>query len=1191
MLLRNSKKSATILRAVPENAKCEAGLQGDVTAQDQLHTSDEPSPSSASPAGPSPSKSGSIWCRKRVPKSIVTKSASASEMRKSASHCSLKGAIGTYKHGKIQWRRKEESLPINHKKRSKSAERPSKPKIEVVIPAGRCDRPLPTLPFFDSSPAELESNHAVSPPSASHRLMRDSIVSPLSQPQAEPITSGHPERTMSQIPASKTRASRRRKSAPESSSSSNDSQESDASSLLSNRSSKTSLELDASPRQGRAWQSLSVRCGQTLVPEGTLQPMLKNTGYADNESYRNAPSLEPPRRYTHEPSSERDSAFQAACGPCAVRPSSYIVPRKPTLNRKSSKRSGPRQIPPPSSRIGCETANDQSASRHSSKTPRGPSPTLSEAECDLHKQLVSCGGASDPRADDQGWTTLAEDSPFRRDRCQPSAGGGNTDSLLRESALVGPLDTLPPAVPRKSSKRQSAVRRTDLSRLPLDHIASQAAGEGSRVNHTLTLMIPENRRSSVDLVLSLSSIETKQVVPTITPAGAEIVILNILRHLGHFQDLFAAALINHGFYRVFKRHELDLIKSTLRTMSPPAWEFREFAFPGHDLLHAEDLEMKRPEEEYTPTTYLQLQKQDVQIMRAIKEEILEKCQSFVRQEIAAALVSASPVESARVDDALWRIWTFCKIFGSGKGREDDIVAQMDWLKGGALAHQETCTFSIMSTDFMNDPLVGVSESFAKGNEGGLSAEQLFDMMELWNCLAVLLQSFEGRTVQARQAGIYDNTDIRGGDIDGEEMMLDEWCYHLLTFGPATVLKLTGPYHPSDATGFAIAAEHGWADWKPPAFGGTRRHFLKEAASRVYEDKIAHTYAKISTRDVQRQQSKIRIQRHISELRNRKNSGERRPTIRMSQERPMSDWDTVIRNLTRPSLPTQGSSNDIVTHVPALRTGSTEYPIVSELPASRSPCRTPSPPLRTVAQPLLPTPTSSTVPSTQDRRSTFSHLPMPDDQPPLPPRRILAEPLLPSPSTSTAQSNRDLYTMGSVSDMNSPPRRTAAQPLLPTPSPSTVPNARDWHRYSTGTSMPSIREDAHHHHHYHNDHHHPLSEAPAPVHPLYRPTQPFSFPHPHQQYQQYHQRHQRQTSQDSGYSDSSSSRSAAAYQQHEQQHHIFGSQSHENTAEKAIYRIVEMGFTPEQARDALRVTDLGTGLRVDRAVELLLSRQS
>jgi hypothetical protein len=53
----------------------------------------------------------------------------------------------------------------------------------------------------------------------------------------------------------------------------------------------------------------------------------------------------------------------------------------------------------------------------------------------------------------------------------------------------------------------------------------------------------------------------------------------------------------------------------------------------------------------------------------------------------------------------------------------------------------------------------------------VSAEQLFDMMEMWNCLGVLLQGFQGRTAEARQFGVYDKTDIRGGDIDGEELML------------------------------------------------------------------------------------------------------------------------------------------------------------------------------------------------------------------------------------------------------------------------------------------------------------------------------------------------------------------------------------------------------------------------------------
>jgi hypothetical protein len=106
-----------------------------------------------------------------------------------------------------------------------------------------------------------------------------------------------------------------------------------------------------------------------------------------------------------------------------------------------------------------------------------------------------------------------------------------------------------------------------------------------------------------------------------------------------------------------------------------------------------------------------------------------------------------------------------------------VVAQQDWLKGGVQAHQPACTFSVMSTDFMNDTLIGAPDCFAMGNEGGLSAEQLFDMMELWNCLGVLLQGFQSRTAEARKFGIYDDTEIRGGDIDGEELMLGKSAFN------------------------------------------------------------------------------------------------------------------------------------------------------------------------------------------------------------------------------------------------------------------------------------------------------------------------------------------------------------------------------------------------------------------------------
>ena len=119
-------------------------------------------------------------------------------------------------------------------------------------------------------------------------------------------------------------------------------------------------------------------------------------------------------------------------------------------------------------------------------------------------------------------------------------------------------------------------------------------------------------------------------------------------------------------------------------------------------------------------------------------------------------------KSSRVDDALFRIWTFCTIFGNNKGREDDITSQLDWLRGGVEAHQVDAQCSIFSRDslFFNAGLLICSEHFASGNNDGLTAEDLYDMTELWNCLRTISQGIIGQTEQARQFGVFDDTDIR-----------------------------------------------------------------------------------------------------------------------------------------------------------------------------------------------------------------------------------------------------------------------------------------------------------------------------------------------------------------------------------------------------------------------------------------------
>jgi hypothetical protein len=241
--------------------------------------------------------------------------------------------------------------------------------------------------------------------------------------------------------------------------------------------------------------------------------------------------------------------------------------------------------------------------------------------------------------------------------------------------------------------------------------------------------------------------------------------------------------------------------------------------------------------------------------------IEQQCSTLLTADTLNALRQG---ESPRVDAALYRIWTFCRVFGYGKGREDDIVAQMDWLRGGLLAHQDSCTSTISNHDsfYMSTVLLNAPEHFAQGNAGGLSAEELYDMLEMWNCLAKLTSGVIGKTEQARQFGIYDETDIAGGDVDGEEAMLgmlnsvcvrppkneltdrtEEWQAYILTLGLAPIFDLvsslaTGGSH----SAFATAQYHGLTHWDAPLVGSSRTTFLHEAVSRLYEERICEAFS-------------------------------------------------------------------------------------------------------------------------------------------------------------------------------------------------------------------------------------------------------------------------------------------------------------------------------------------------------------
>ena len=434
-------------------------------------------------------------------------------------------------------------------------------------------------------------------------------------------------------------------------------------------------------------------------------------------------------------------------------------------------------------------------------------------------------------------------------------------------------------------------------------------------------------------IRSRQSFLVEEVERDISADAAEVVLLRILEHLDNLQDLFATATVSRGFYRTFKRHELPLMKKALYSMSPAAWELREMSPPYPGLGSRDEAIPKLLE--YSPSVYLQHYMRDMYTMIALKSMILIHCESFLRADTITALAGGETERASQIDDAFWRVWTFCQVFGCGSNREDDIVGQMDWLRGGILAKHQRQTAKTAELDddvSRNSVLHSSPPTFGKGNVGGLTAEDLYDMTEIWTCLGVLVRGFQGKRQEAREHGIFDKADIVAGNIEQEDSVLgqcfpfrvmsilltlsiEEWTYHLLTLAPPTVLDVTSPTSPTAAT-FAHARSRGYTSWTPPAV--SRATFLKEAVSRVYQEKMAERHPnspipspkeKVAnpSSPVPKQPfddvvaARWRCARHAAEIR-AKRSDPGFKALPPSEDRPMSEFPAVIEKLDKSTAP-------------------------------------------------------------------------------------------------------------------------------------------------------------------------------------------------------------------------------------------------------------------------------------------------
>lgn len=313
---------------------------------------------------------------------------------------------------------------------------------------------------------------------------------------------------------------------------------------------------------------------------------------------------------------------------------------------------------------------------------------------------------------------------------------------------------------------------------------------------------------------------------------AEMVVYTILRSMNDLEDLFGIATANKAFYTVFKHNELELLQLVMRRMSPAACEFRQTRHS--QSRNAATINPKA-------SSYYKAYLRDYYVIASIKQMIADRCQSILRSETEEQLSINNPRRCSTIDNALWRIWTFCKIFGCGKEREDDLVTQMDWLRGGKLAHQTFAqsTFTAPDSWYASSALVNASEHFGRGNGGGLTAAELCDMTEMWNCLRMISQDILGETKLAQEFEVFGPVRIPSGVEHNEEAILEEWHSYILTLGLTAVNKIASAETPAEA--FQIAYAKRWTIWPSLAFAqgqsNTRSHFLRESINRLSEDLV------------------------------------------------------------------------------------------------------------------------------------------------------------------------------------------------------------------------------------------------------------------------------------------------------------------------------------------------------------------
>ncbi|KAJ5335745.1 uncharacterized protein N7506_005681 [Penicillium brevicompactum] len=204
--------------------------------------------------------------------------------------------------------------------------------------------------------------------------------------------------------------------------------------------------------------------------------------------------------------------------------------------------------------------------------------------------------------------------------------------------------------------------------------------------------------------------------------------------------------------REFELNGLPLIQRALKRSVPEQWEFREMSIncgiPG-TIAYYESLG-RAPDEcthqGWGVDSYLRHYAEEMAVCAQLTGLMRERCagRTHTERDVLEAMRRLSGPRWASVHRAFWRVWTFCRIFGCAKEREEDARGQRRWLCGFVSAKgKDLVAATFTPTDDNSELLCLPPDPFGYGNGSGLSITEIQDMAAVWTFLEDLLRAHLG----------------------------------------------------------------------------------------------------------------------------------------------------------------------------------------------------------------------------------------------------------------------------------------------------------------------------------------------------------------------------------------------------------------------------------------------------------------